>query len=265
MLLARFASSIFCGTLQLGKSEVEVKVTKKLIIILAISLLAGHGVAQQPPTSDKVQQRTIIKTLKDGESYAMGVEILRNLQRQGFDFDLNMVIKGMQDAFDGGKLALSEQEILDRLNQSASETRVRRTNNQLVEGRDNRRAEEEFFNNNLKDPGVVSLPSGLQYKPMKTGDGQKPSAVDTVEVNYRGKLLDGTQFEDTYKTGEPVTIKISDPHVIAGLREALRLMPPGSRWELFIPSRLAYGQRSVGRLIGPYSMLIFDLELLNIR
>src|ERR1700758_2350614 len=100
---------------------------------------------------------------------------------------------------------------------------------------------------------------------MKAGEGKKATAADTVEVNYRGTLVDGTQFENTYAAGQPASIKVADPHVIAGLREALKLMPVGAKWQLVIPSRLAYGQRPAGRVIGPYSMLIYELDLLAIK
>lgn len=109
------------------------------------------------------------------------------------------------------------------------------------------------------------LPSGLQYKVIKDGTGNKPAAGDPVEVNYRGTLLDGTQFDSTYESSQPATIRLSDTHVIAGLRQVLKLMPVGAKWQVFIPSRLAYGQRSAGRLIGPYSMLIYEIELLAIK
>ena len=191
--------------------------------------------------------------------------MLRNLKRQGFDFDLDLVIRGMKDADKGSELALTDQEMLDALNLSASQARVRRTSDQLVAGQENRKREEEFFAENRAQNGVVTLPSGLQYKVLRPGNGQKPAAGDTVQLNYRGTLLDGKQFENTYEAGTPATMKVSDPHVIAGLREALKLMPVGGHWQLFIPSRLAYGQRSAGQLIGPYSALIYDVEILAIK
>jgi len=160
---------------------------------------------------------------------------------------------------------MTEQEMLESLNISASEARVRKTSDMLVAGQDNKKNEEEFLAVNKTKEGVVALPSGLQYKIVKDAKGRKPTAEDTVEVNYRGTLADGTQFDSTYAAGHPSTIKVSDPHVIAGLREALKLMPLGAKWQLFIPSRLAYGQRPSGKQIGPYSLLVYDLELLEIK
>jgi len=176
-----------------------------------------------------------------------------------------MVIRGMKDAEAGGKLAMADDEMLEMLNISASEARVMKTSDQLIAGQENKKAEEEFLAQNSSKNGIVTLPSGLQYKVLKDGSGKKPTADDTVEVNYRGTLVDGTPFENTYEGSQPFTIKVSNPHVIAGLREALKLMPVGSTWQLYIPSRLAYGQRPSGKVIGPYSMLIYELEVVSIQ
>ena len=247
------------------RSDMGVKLTKNWVIILGLALLAAPAIAQEKQAVQTPQEAPALKTLQDKESYAMGVEMLRNLKRQGFDFDLDMVIRGMKDAAAGGKLAMNPEEMLESLNLSASEARVRRTSDLLIAGQDNKKAEEQFIAENKTKPGVVTLPSGLEYKIIKQGNGKKPTADDTVEVNYRGTLVDGTQFENTYDAGQPATISLSAQHVIAGLREALQLMPVGSKWQLFIPSRLAYGQRPAGKVIGPYSMLIYELELLAIK
>lgn len=242
----------------------RIEPTKSAILFL-LFLPAGSIIAQQNAGAKKPAEKPALRTLKEKESYAMGVEMLRNLKRQRFDFDLNTVMLGMKDADAGGKLAMTDDEMLEMLNISASEARMMKTSDQLVAGQENRKAEEDFLAQNHSRKGVVTLPSGLQYKVLKEGNGNKPTAADTVEVNYRGTLIDGTQFENTNDAGHPATIRVSDPHVIAGLRETLKLMPVGARWQLFIPSRLAYGQRPSGRVIGPYSMLIYDLELLSIQ
>jgi FKBP-type peptidyl-prolyl cis-trans isomerase len=231
------------------------KNTGLFAILISIALLNA--------TPGWAQNQSRLKTEKEKQSYAMGVEMLRNLQRQGFDFDLDALFKGMKDGAAGDKLALNDDEMLASLNFSASQARVKRTSEQLLTGLDNRKAEEEFVTRNQGKEGVVTLPSGLQYKIIRGGMGKKPSAGDTVEVNYRGTLLDGTVFESTYEAGHPATIKVSDAHVIAGLREALKLMPAGASWEIYVPSRLAYGQRPAGKNIGPYSMLVYQLELLG--
>ena len=151
------------------------------------------------------------------------------------------------------------------LSMSTSEARINRTSDRLNAGEDNRKKEQEFIAENAKQPGVITLSSGLQYKILKQAEGKHPAAEDLVEVHYRGTLLDGTTFENTYEAGHPAEFKVSDAHLIAGMREALKLMPVGAKWQLFIPSRMAYGQRSMGRTIGPYSTLVYEMELVSIK
>jgi FKBP-type peptidyl-prolyl cis-trans isomerase FklB len=243
----------------------RIKQMTNAILFFGLFLLAGPVIAQQKPAVHTPEEKPVFKTLKEKQSYAMGIEMLRNLKRQKFDFDLNFVMRGMKDADTGGKLAMTDDEMLEMLNISASEARMMKTSDQLVAGQENKKAEEEFLAQNESKEGVVKLPSGLQYKIIKDGNGEKPTSEESVQVNYRGTLVDGAKFDSTYESGQPATIKVSNPHVIAGLREALKLMPVGAKWQLFIPSRLAYGQRPSGRIIGPYSMLIYELEILSIQ
>jgi FKBP-type peptidyl-prolyl cis-trans isomerase FklB len=247
---------------------VGIKVTT--ISILGIALLAAPVIAQEQPGTpqqqpDSVQKQVPPKTSEEKQNYAMGVEMLRNLRRQRFEVNLNVLIRGMQDSYAGGELAMTEDEMLDSLNVSTSMARVRKTSDRLLAGESNKKAEEQFLVENKSKEGVVTLPSGLQYKVIKDASGKKASGDDTVEINYRGTLIDGTQFDSSYEAGSPVTFRLSDGHVIAGLREALKLMPVGAKWQVFIPARLAYGQREAGRVIGPYSMLIYEIELLAIK
>jgi FKBP-type peptidyl-prolyl cis-trans isomerase FklB len=228
------------------------------VAILAILLPAVPVDAQQT-------QSQALKNFKEQESYAMGVQRLRNLKKQGLDFDIDVLVRGMKDAYAGGKLLMDDVAIQDVLNAMASETRTQKTSERLAAGLDNREKEQKFLAENKDKEGVVTLPSGLQYKIIKAGNGKKPTAEDTVEVHYRGTIVDGTVFENTYDAGQPKTMQLSEFSVIAGLKEALKLMPVGSKWQLFIPSRLAYGQRGAGRVIGPYSMLIYELELVAIK
>ncbi len=211
------------------------------------------------------EETSVLKTKKERESYSIGVEVLRNFKRQGFNLDLDTVIRGMKDAQAGGKLLLTDAEILDTLNTFGTEVRVKKAAGRVLTGQENKKEGETYLAENKTREGVVSLPSGLQYKIIKEGGGRKPTADDTVEINYRGTLVNGTEFESSYAAGQPATIGVSDPHLIAGLKEALKLMPVGSKWELFIPEQLAYGQRGSGRFIGPYAALIFEVELLAIK
>ncbi len=231
------------------------KMTLVWMMILGV-FLTTQVVAQEAPA---------LKTRRDRESYAIGVEVARNFKRQGFALDLDLVIKGMQDAKAGDKLLLTDAEIVDTLNAFGAEVRQKKAADRLSAGQENKKAGEEFLAANKTKEGVVSLPSGLQYRIMREGSGKKPAADDMVEINYRGTLIDGTQFESTYDAGKPPTYKVSDPRLVAGLREALKLMPVGSKWQLYVPPQLAYGQQGLGRLVGPYSTLIFEVELLNIK
>jgi FKBP-type peptidyl-prolyl cis-trans isomerase len=130
-------------------------------------------------------------------------------------------------------------------------------------GDTNKQEGQQFLAANKSKEGVITLPSGLQYKILQEGTGPKPAATDTVTVNYRGTLINGTEFDSSYKRNEPATFGVNQ--VIKGWTEALQLMPVGSKWQLFIPSELAYGERSPGAEIGPNSTLIFDVELLSIK
>jgi FKBP-type peptidyl-prolyl cis-trans isomerase len=217
------------------------------LLIAQAGLTAEVAPTQAPPGTVSAGEKPVLKTKKDKE------------------IDLDIIIKGMKDVQTGNKLLLTEEEILGTLNIFASEVRRKQTEARLMVGEKNKKEGEEFLAANKTKEGVVTLPSGLQYKILKAGSGKKPTAEDTIEVHYRGTLVNGTQFESTYDVGKPATIKVSDPHVIAGLREAFKLMPVGSKWQVFIPNQLAYGQRGSGRVIGPYSTLIYEIEVLAIK
>jgi UDP-GlcNAc:undecaprenyl-phosphate/decaprenyl-phosphate GlcNAc-1-phosphate transferase len=230
------------------------KMVRKLIMVaLGVFLLTAPANAEE---------KLILKTQRDIQSYAMGVEVLSNFNRQGFDFDLDIVIRGMKDAAAGGKLLLTKEDYLIALNMAASEIRRKKTEAKLIAQQDNKKKGEAFLAENKTKEGVVALPSGLQYKILKTGDGKKPTEADTVQCRYRGILINGTEFDNSERSGQPATHKVSE--VLPGWREALKLMPVGSKWQIFIPPQLAYGQRGSGR-IGPYETIIYELELVDIK
>lgn len=229
--------------------------TVKWMAVLAVALLAAQAIAEEP---------LVLKTQKDRESYAIGVEMARNFKRQGIEVDLDIVMRGMKDVLAGDKLLLTDNDLLTTMNMFASELRRKKASARLTAALDNKKEGEEFLAANKTKEGVVTLPSGLQYKILKAGDGKKPTEADTVECQYRGTLIDGTEFDSTYRTGQPIAFKLSDIYLISGLREALKLMPVGSKWQLFIPHQLAYGQRGKGR-IGPNETLIYELELVAIK
>ena len=158
---------------------------------------------------------------------------------------------------------LTDAEARAAVMELQAEMRQKMTEARRVVGEENKKAGDAFLAANKTKPGVVTLPSGLQYKVLKMGDGKKPTLNDTVVCNYRGTLINGTEFDSSYKRNQPATIPVNG--VIKGWTEALQLMPTGSKWQLFIPSDLAYGAAGAGNLIGPNATLIFDVELLSIQ
>lgn len=223
----------------------------KLMAGLGIFLLVTQASAGEPPA---------LKTQKDKVSYGIGVDVARNFTRLGIEIDQDALIKGLKDGLSGEKLLMTESDLRATMNAYQVELRGRMMQAMQAAAVENKKKGDAFLSENKTKEGVVTLPSGLQYKILKAGNGNKPSEADTVECNYRGTLIDGTEFDSSYWTGKPATFKVTG--VIPGWTEALKLMPVGSKWQVFIPSQLAYGERGAGRDIGPNATLIFELELL---
>jgi len=186
-----------------------------------------------------------------------------SLKKQEVPVDSAILARGLKDALAGGKTLLTDQEAQAAIMQVQNDLRQKQQAKMQAEGAANKKQGEEFLASNKSKEGVVTLPSGLEYKILKEGTGPKPTANDTVECNYRGTLIDGKEFDSSYKRGQAATFPVSG--VIKGWTEALQLMPVGSKWQLFIPPALAYGDRGAGPDIGPESTLIFDVELLSIK
>jgi FKBP-type peptidyl-prolyl cis-trans isomerase len=204
-----------------------------------------------------------LKTLQDRINYAIGVNLIGNIRQQGIDIDLNLVIKGMQDAFLGRKLPMTDEELRKCISLYQTDARQKQAKARAMASGNNKKEGEAFLAENQKKEGVVTLPSGLQYRVIKAGEGKKPSDEDSVECHYRGTLISGTEFDSSYRTGIPATFKVNG--VIPGWREALKLMQIGSTWQVFVPSRLAYGERGMGSSIGPNATLIFEVALIAIK
>ena len=205
------------------------------------------------------QENLVLKNQEEKMSYIIGMDIGNNLKKQGIDIDTNILIKGIKDAFASTKPLLSEQEIRETLATFQKEMQAK----QREIGKKNKKEGETFLAENMKKEGVKTLPSGMQYKVIKEGAGKKPKLTDTVDAHYRGTLIDGTEFDSSYKRGKPTNFSVSG--VIPGWTEALQLMEEGAKWELFIPSNLAYGERGAGGMIGPNATLIFEVELVSIQ
>lgn len=196
-----------------------------------------------------------LKDTREKASYGIGANLGTGLKRDGVDVDINLLWQGFQDAYAGKELTMDEAAIRSTLQTYWQETRTKQGEVNLAAGK-------AFLEENKSKPGVVTLPSGLQYKVLTEGQGASPSAADRVKVHYRGTLLDGTQFDSSYDRGTPQEFRADQ--VIRGWTEALELMKVGSKWQLFIPSDLAYGPSGRGRNIPPNATLLFDVELLEI-
>jgi FKBP-type peptidyl-prolyl cis-trans isomerase FklB len=209
------------------------------------------------------QETPALKTQKDKVSYSIGLDIGTSFKKQSIDVDPNLIALGIKDGLSGGKALLTEEEARAVLIAFQQEMRAKAQEQAAQLAEKNKREGEAFLAENKKKEGVITLPSGLQYKVIKEGTGKKPQASDTVTTHYRGTLIDGTEFDSSYTRDEPATFPVTG--VIAGWTEALQLMKVGSKWQVFIPSELAYGARGGGRLIGPHATLIFEIELISIQ
>jgi FKBP-type peptidyl-prolyl cis-trans isomerase len=222
----------------------------------------GSAIDGKPPAA-KTQSPTTLSTPKDKLSYAIGLNIGKSLEKDAIDVDPEIVAQGFKDALAGGKTLLTDDEAKAAIVALQADLRKKQEETMKAAGEANKKQGDAFLAANKAKEGVVTLPSGLQYKIVTPGTGPKPAATDTVVCNYRGTLIDGTEFDSSYKRGQPATFPVGQ--VIPGWTEALQLMPVGSKWQLFIPPDLAYGERSPSPVIGVNSTLIFDIELLSIQ
>lgn len=207
--------------------------------------------------------KALLTTEKEKVSYSMGVDIGKRLKQQSIDFDPDLFAKGLKDVYGGGETLLTDQEIKETLTTFQKTLIAKQTEMRKQQGEKNKSEGDAFLAGNKKKVGVITLPSGLQYTVIEEGTGKTPKATDTVVTNYRGTLIDGTEFDSSYKRGKPATFPVNG--VIKGWTEALQLMKEGAKWKLFIPSDLAYGERGAGNSIGPNATLIFDIELISVK
>jgi FKBP-type peptidyl-prolyl cis-trans isomerase FklB len=260
----------------------------------AVNLLAagmmlvasGYGHAQQTPatttktapaaTTPKTPTKNAaakpaapapLKTRQDRFSYALGMNygagLGAKLKQQAVEIDPDLATQGFKDGITGAKTLLTEQEAQAVLQEVGTEVQKAQREKMEKAGAANKTEGEAFLAANKGKEGIITLPSGLQYKILTEGTGPKPTAADTVVCNYRGTLIDGKEFDSSYKRGQPATFPVNG--VIKGWTEALQLMPVGSKWQLFIPPNLAYGERGAGADIGPDATLIFEVELMSIQ
>lgn len=223
----------------------------------------GQGARDAQTSGAHAEESALLKTQEDEVNYAIGVNMMGNFKQQGIDINLDLVIKGMRDAASGGKLLLSEGELQKSIILYHEKLRRIQSKARTAAAAENRKEGQSFLAENKTKEGVVTLPSGLQYRILKVGDGKIPSDADTVECHYRGTLINGSEFGNSYHLERPPTFRVEG--VIPGLKEALKLMPVGSKWQLFIPPELGYGERGSNAPIGPNATLIYEVELLNIK
>jgi FKBP-type peptidyl-prolyl cis-trans isomerase len=247
-------------------------------VLAAGIVLLGGAAAQQTPakpsqsTAATTPRRTtaaaakpkplVLTTEKDKQSYAIGLNVGKSLHRDDIDVDPKIVLQGLKDAMADGKVLLTDDQIKTVMTDLQNQVRQKQEEKRQAMAESNKKDGAAFLAANATKPGVVTLPSGLQYKVLTAGTGAKPAATDSVVCNYRGTLLDNTEFDSSYKRGQPATFPVSG--VIKGWTEALQLMPVGSKWQLFIPADLAYGERAQGPG-GPNATLVFEVELLSIQ
>jgi FKBP-type peptidyl-prolyl cis-trans isomerase FklB len=226
---------------------------QRVTSVAAAALIAGSLCGQEKPDLKDPKLRT---------SYALGTDIGSNLKRQELDLDAKALAAGISDAL-GGKPGLTESEVKETLDQLRKQMMAGAEAKAKVSGEKNLKEGEAFLAANGKKDGVKTTASGLQYKVMTAGTGATPKPTDEVKVHYHGTLIDGTVFDSSVERGEPISFPVTG--VIPGWVEALQLMKVGDKWQIYIPSKLAYGERGAGGKIGPNSALIFDVELLGIE
>ena len=225
-----------------------------LTIVLVIGFLFSVSLAAE----------TIeLKDQKDKESYSFGYQFGQSLKAQGLDISLEIYTSGIKDALAGKEPQMSQEEIRTTIAEVQKRIMAARQKDLMEKSAKNLEEGKKFLAENQKKEGIKTLPSGLQYKILAEGSGKMPKAEDRVTVNYKGTLTDGTEFDSSYKRGQPATLPVNG--VIKGWTEALQLMKEGSKWQLFIPSELAYGERGAGSTIPPSSTLIFEVELILVQ
>ncbi|WP_432821761.1 FKBP-type peptidyl-prolyl cis-trans isomerase N-terminal domain-containing protein [Trichloromonas sp.] len=228
--------------------------------VLAVLLLAVGCTAEEKKVEVKKVELT---SSKDKVSYGIGMSIGRDFSRQELDIDPDILAQGIKDMLAGGQTLMTEEEAQTTLMEFQQEMMAKQETEGKVLAEKNQQEGEAFLAENAKKEGVVTLPSGLQYKVLTEGAGKTPGKEDTVTVNYRGTLINGEEFDSSYQRGEPATFPVGG--VIAGWTEALQLMKEGAKWQLVIPASLAYGERGAGPVISPNSTLVFEVELISIQ
>ena len=227
-------------------------------VMIMLTYLAGCAPEEASSASELK-----LDTPKNRISYTIGVNIGQDFKSQNMDVDPDLLLMGLKDTLSGKELQLTEEEMVQEIQNFQQEMQAKMAAEMEVKAAENKASGEAFLAENAKQEGVVVTESGLQYKIIEPGQGDSPGPADVATVHYRGTLIDGTQFDSSYDRGQPASFPVGG--VIAGWSEALQLMKPGAKWQLFIPAELAYGERGAGQDIGPNSTLLFDVELISVE
>jgi FKBP-type peptidyl-prolyl cis-trans isomerase FklB len=229
-------------------------VMRSIVVLASLLLLACGATGQESPA---------LETAKAKLSYALGMDLGKQLREKKVEVDPAVFGRGLADALSGNTMLLTDEEARALVTALQDEMQRRQFAQIAQRAEQNKKDGEVFLAANKGKEGVVTLESGLQYKVLKAGAGRKPTADDTVTCHYRGTLIDGTEFDSSYSRGDPPAFQVKG--VIKGWSEALQLMTVGSKWQLFVPPELAYGSRGAGNRISPNATLVFDVELVAIK
>jgi FKBP-type peptidyl-prolyl cis-trans isomerase FklB len=235
---------------------------KRIVFLASAALLAGALISCTASTEEGNAPMTQLDTFAEKSGYAIGMDVANSLAQIKDDVDHTALLQGLGDALGGGELLLTEEEARQVMQEFTQNVQARQAEERSANGAKNLTEGQAFLEANRHKVGVEVTESGLQYKVVREGEGPSPTAEDRVTVHYRGTLIDGTEFDSSYKRGEPATFAVGG--VIRGWSEALQLMKPGGKYELYIPPELGYGERGAGQQIGPNAVLVFEVELLEI-
>lgn len=238
-------------------NKINILLLSLFLVIFGACGKAASASAAKPLKAEDLNDQ------KKKVSYAIGLDIGKNFKERAMDLDIEILIQGLRTAQGSGQPLLSSEEIQKVMTQFQQDMMKAEQAKRLGQSQVNKVKETAFLAENAKKPGIKVTASGLQYMVISTGTGPLPKATDTVKVHYRGTLLDGTEFDSSYKRNQPAVFPLNG--VIKGWTEALQLMKVGSKWQVFLPASLAYGENGAGQVIGPNATLIFDVELLGIE
>lgn len=202
-----------------------------------------------------------LATVEQKASYAIGTDLAQNLKNQGIELDTESFLLGLKDALNQAPLKLTDEQMNNAVNEFRTQLQAKQQRLQQQQAEENKTRSQAFLDANKTKPGIVTLDSGLQYKVIEAGNGESPKENAMITAHYRGTLIDGTEFDSSYSRGTPIEFQLQN--VIPGWQEAIKLMKPGAKWEIYVPSDLAYGAQGAGKVIGPNQALIFEIQLIK--